>query len=76
MTREEKSYPVFTFSEDETKFFSGGVALKRIVDNWLQNYGGDMAAINDDLQAENVKIKMEKIKTSTGRTFVKVDIIG
>lgn len=74
-TREDKSYPVFSFSEDNGKFFSGGVALKRIVDNWVEQYGGDMAAINEDLQAENVKIKMEKVKTNSNRTFVKVEIL-
>jgi len=74
-TREDKSYPVFGFSEDNGKFFSGGVALKRIVDNWLEQCGGDIAVINEELQAENVKIKMEKVKTNSNRTFVKVEIL-
>lgn len=75
VTYQGNEYPVFTFVEDDSKYFSGGKALKSIVNAWVDACEGDISEINVGISAEPVKIKLTKIKTSTGRNFVKVDIV-
>lgn len=70
------SFPVFTFAEDETKYFSGGKALREMVEAWIEEYDGDLSAVNDDLRTEHVKIRMRKVTTKGGKTFTAVAILG
>ena len=70
------SFPVFTFAEDENRYFSGGKALREMVEAWIEDYDGDLSAVNDDLRAEHVKIKMRKVTTKGGKTFTAVTILG
>ena len=67
-------YPAFTYIEDDTKFFTGGTALTKIVSSWLADLG-DIETVNSELTAEPVKVKLTKIKTRSGRNFVKADIV-
>ena len=70
------SFPVFTFAEDTSKYFSGGKALREMVEAWIEEYDGDLSAVNDDLKAEPVKIRMRKVTTKGGKTFTAVAILG
>lgn len=67
-------YPAFTYVEDDTKFFTGGTALTKIVNSWLADLG-DIETVNSELTAEPVKVKLTKIKTRNGHNFVKADIV-
>lgn len=75
VTRQDKTYPVFTFSEDDSKFYSGGKALARIVEKWLEMCNGDINEVNAGIADEPVKVKLEKVTTSKGFPFVKVEVI-
>lgn len=70
------TYPVFTFAEEPSKYFSGGTALSEMVDNMIDEYDGNLADLNADLQKEYLKIKLIKTKTKRGYNFTKVIVIG
>ena len=70
------TYPVFTFAEDPSKYFSGATALTQLVDGMLEGYDGNWAALNADLQKEYLKIKLVKTKTKRGYNFTKVIVVG
>jgi len=70
------TFPVFTFLQDESKFFSGGMALHELADKWLAIRGGDLKAANDALRQEPVVLKMIKVKTKSNRDFTQVFVVG
>lgn len=70
------SFPVFTFAEDTSKYFSGGKALREMVEAWIEEYDGDLGAVNDELRRESVIIKMRKVNTKKGKTYTTVTIVG
>lgn len=72
---EGSRFPSFAFAEDTTKCFTGGMALIQMADAWIDEYDGDMQAINDDLRAEPVRIRMEKTTTKNKRTYTRVTIL-
>ena len=70
------TYPIFTFAEDTSKYFSGATALSQMVDGMLDEYDGNLAELNADLQKEYLKVKLSKIKTKRGYNFTKAIIVG
>ena len=70
------TYPVFTFAEEPSKYFSGGKALSDMVDGMIEDYDGNLTEINNDLQKSNLKIKLVKTKTKRGYNFTKVIVVG
>lgn len=71
------TYPVITFSEDDSKFLYGGKALMDIVSLWVANFDGDIETTSNALKAAGgVKIKMTNAKTKQGRNFTRIDVIG
>lgn len=74
---DDRSIPCFTFAEDINKYFyavSGDVA--RLFENWLAACDNSVDELNEDLQYENIKIRIEKKKTKSGKTYTKAWIIG
>ena len=70
------TYPVFTFAEDPSKYFSGALALTQLVDGMIENYDGNLAELNSDLSREYLKIKLTKVRTRNGYYFTKVVVVG
>lgn len=72
------TFPTFAFAEDETKYFNGGTSLKKIVDEWLQHFEGDIDACNAALKAAGgCKIRLlPSIRTGNGNNFVPVEVLG
>lgn len=68
-------FPTFTFKENPNQYFSGGKALRELVEGWCEACDGDIGEANAQLMAEPVKLKMTKIKTKTGRDFTKVETV-
>ena len=68
-------FPSFIFAEDDTCCFSGGLALIEMADAWVEAYDGDMQAINESLQREPVRIKLEKTKTKNKRDYTRVTVL-
>lgn len=64
-------YPVFTFSEDSSRFYCGGIVLSKIVDKWVEEYNGDLGMLNHDLaEMGGVKVKLKETKTRDGKNNI------
>lgn len=76
-TGEEKQYCVITFAEDPSKYVPGGQQLTEIVKKWFDLSGApDGMQLSAALRQEGgVKIKLEKSRTQSGRSFTKVSVI-
>ena len=67
----DTEYPVFTFLEDSSKFYCGGIVLSKIVDTWLDEYNGDLGLLNHDLvETGGVKVKLTETKTRDGKNNI------
>lgn len=67
--------PVLTCEEYPDRFFFGGAAFSKIADAWLSVTNGDVDVLNQELAANPVAVKMERLTTKTGKTFVKVNVL-
>jgi hypothetical protein len=69
--------PCFTFAEDSNKYayaVSGDLAV--IWEAWLNDADGSIEELNNALQVENVKIKIQKKRTKKGNTYTKAWVVG
>ena len=71
---EGSRFPSFTFVEDPTSCFAGGSALMQMADAWLDSVE-DIEEVNRQLQHEPVRIKLEKIRTKSGRPYTRITIL-
>jgi len=69
------TFPVFTFTEEPKRYFSGGKALREMVDAWLEASDGDLREVNDWLKANPMKIRMSKVRTKSGNMFTQVETV-
>ena len=76
-TGEDKTFCVFTFAEDPTKYASGGKQMTDIVKKWFDlTKAPDGMQLSAALRQEGgVKVKLEKSRTQSGRTFTKVTVL-
>ena len=76
-TGETKQFCVFTIAEDPTKYASGGMQLTEMVKEWFELTGApDGMQLSAALRQEGgVKVKLEKVKTQSGRKFTKVTVL-
>lgn len=75
--KNNKPYPIFTIKEDDSVFYSGGSILKKIVDEWLSKFNGNLAACKKHFEASNgFKVKLSfATSKSSGFQYVKVSIL-
>lgn len=73
----DTTYPVFTFLEDPSRFYCGGIVLSKIVDKWVEEYNGDLGMLNHDLsESGGVKVKLTETKTRDGKNNItEVEVI-
>lgn len=72
----DNAYPVFTFKENDSVYYNGGTALKKIVEEWLSAFEGNVEKCADEFsQSEGLKIKLKEIRTKSGRNFTAVEVI-
>lgn len=73
----DAEYPVFTFLEDSSRFYCGGIVLSKIVDTWVEEYNGDLGMLNHDLaESGGVKVKLRETKTRDGKNNItEVEVI-
>lgn len=70
------TYPVFTFAEDKTAFYCGGIVLTKIVNMWLEEYNGDLGMLNHDLaESGGVKVKLTESKTKDKKNVTTVEVM-
>ena len=67
-----ETYPMFFFAEDDTRYFTGGMALNNMVNAWLEEDPA-LAEVNDWLAREGLKVNMCKVRTKSGNTYTRVD---
>lgn len=72
------NFPTFAFAEDSTKYYNGGMSLKKVVDGWLAHFDGDIDAANAALKASGgCRIKLMPMRrTDGGNNFVPIEILG
>ena len=69
-------YSIFTFSENEKLFASGGIVFNKVVNAWLSEYDNDIEMLNHDLsEMGGVKVKFTYGKTGNNRDIVKCEIL-
>lgn len=74
--KENVTFPVLAFAENEKECFFGGAVLTRIVLEWIEACGGDVANTSENLKAcGGVKIKMAMAKTKKGKPVCTVTIL-
>lgn len=74
--KEDATYPVFAFKEDENACFFGGMILNRIVNTWIAAYDGDIQTASKELKSSGgVKVKMSHKKTSAGNNLIHVEVV-
>lgn len=72
------TFPTFAFAEDDTLYFNGGTSLKKITEEWLIHFEGDIEAANAALKAAGgCKVKLlPSVRTDSGNNFTPVEVIG
>lgn len=67
-------YAVINFAEDEKSFFFAGKVLTDIVKQWLEVTGTE-EAMNKELTAEPVAVRLYDAKNKSGRTYTGVEVL-
>ena len=68
------TYPIFTYKEDESKFFNGGYVLNKVVNQWLAEFDDNMEKCRQEFRAAGgVTIVMTSSQTKGGHNIVNVD---
>ena len=74
--RDGATYPIFIYKEDDSKFFSGGYILNKIVNDWIEGHEGDIHATREDFRnSGGVKIKLGRGETKSGNNITTVEIL-
>lgn len=69
------SYPVFTYKEDDSKFFNGGYVLNKIVNMWIDKFDGNVDSCREAFRASGgLAIKMSAGKTKNSHNIINVEI--
>mgnify|MGYP004653718187 CR=1 FL=1 len=72
----EATYPVILFKEDDSIFYTGGIVLKKIVDQWLMAFNGDSEKCSEELIKDGgVMVKLEETKTKKNQNVTKVTVL-
>ena len=72
---EDRTYSIFTFAENEQLYFSGGGDIPKLGEIFLSEYEGDLTGINEELQANPIRIRIRKVKTKRGTLYTKVEAL-
>lgn len=70
------TYPVFTFAEDNKRFYCGGIVLTKMVNMWLDEYNRDLGMLNHDLsESGGVTVKLTESKTKDNKNVTTVEVM-
>lgn len=74
--RDGATYPIFIYKEDDSKFFSGGFVLNKIVNEWIEGHEGDIHATRQEFREfGGLKVKMARGETKSGNNITTVEIL-
>lgn len=71
-----EQYPVFTFLEDERCYFSGGTALRNMVNNAVAKDFGSVAAMSQALKVRPARIFLNKIRTKDNMPYTAAAVLN
>lgn len=72
-----KEFAVIAIKEESELYFNGGSALTAIVRAWLEQYNGDVEAMNEDLEKSGgVKVNFDFTRLTNGNNYTAVTVIG
>lgn len=66
---------VYTFDEDKTKFAFAGYVLKKIFDEVVKEFGGDVEAAKNEFKKEGLHVRLTQGKTKSNRDVTLVEIL-
>ena len=72
---EESSFWVYIFGEDDNKFAFSGFVLNKIFDNVLEQCGGDLDEMNDELEKGDLRVKLSTGKTKSKQQITNVKVL-
>ena len=72
---EKDDYAVFNFREDDTRYYAGGTILTNMVNAFLNQNGGDLTALNEELAATPLGVKLSMAKNKRGQSLTLVEIV-
>lgn len=72
----DATYPVILIKEDDTVFYTGGIVLKKIIDQWLDMFDRDAEKCSEELtKYGGVMVKLEETKTKKNQNVTKVTVL-
>ena len=71
----DTSYPAFTFAEDPTRYFTGGLKLRNMVNALIEAGDGDLSGANEEFSQKPLRVKLFKVRTKSGNTFTNVETL-
>lgn len=72
----DATYPVLLIKEDDKVFYTGGIVLKKIVDQWLDMFDRDAEKCSEELTKDGgVMVKLEETKTKKNQNVTKVTVL-
>lgn len=72
----EATYPVILIKEDDKVFYTGGIVLKKIVDQWLDMFDRDAEKCSEELAKDGgVMVMLEETKTKKNQNVTKVTVL-
>ena len=75
VSNEDRTYPIFTFAEDDTKYFCGSGDIPKLGDTILEACEGCISDAQAELKSEPLKVRIMKVKTKSGYWYTKVEMI-
>lgn len=69
-------YAVVELAEYPTSYYPCGMSITNICREWVAAYEGDAEQANADLKASGgCKVRLERVRTTSGNSFVKVTVL-
>lgn len=65
----------WTFAEDNSKFFFGGVVLTELAKSWIQENGGTAEACSEALKKEQPLMKLYVMVSANGNNYTNYEIV-
>ena len=71
-----KEFAVFIIAEEPDLYFNGGSCMTNIVRAWIEQFGGDVEAMNAELaKSGGVKVTFEFTRLQNGNNYTVVNVM-
>lgn len=73
--KKKEEISAWTFAEDNSKFFFGGVVLTELAKSWIQDNGGTAEACSEALKKEQPLMKLIVKDSANGNHYTDYEIV-